>query len=99
MVLPSLLLVLVLALGAVATAAAHLSCADAARVGARALARGESAERARALALSAAPDNAEAALVVGADTAQVTVRVEFQVGPGLSLPVRAEATAPREPEV
>jgi Flp pilus assembly protein TadG len=98
MVLPSLLLVLALALGAVATAAAQLSCADAARVGARALARGESHERARALALSAAPDDAAADLALDADTAEVTVRVEFRVVPGLSLPVRAGATAPREPE-
>ena len=51
MVLPALLLVLAIALGAVGAAAAQLSCADAARIGARALARGEPPERARALAL------------------------------------------------
>ena len=99
MVLPSLLLLLAVALGAVAAAGAQLACADAARVGARALARGEGPEHARELALSVAPDSAEAELADDGATARVTVRVALDLGSVLSLPVELSGTAavPREP--
>ncbi|MFE9246960.1 TadE family type IV pilus minor pilin [Nocardiopsis sp. NPDC006938] len=98
MLLPTLMLVLAVALGAVAAAEARLSCADAARIGARALARGETSDRARALALSAAPDGARVELTEGDGTARVTVRAELRIGPLRAPPlgVRAEAAVPLE---
>ncbi len=101
MVLPSLLLVLAVLLGAVTVAAAQLACADAARLGARALARGETDQRARELALSAAPDTAEVRLVHEAGTARVTVRAELSLGPaaGPSVEVAGTAAVPLEPGV
>ena len=97
MVLPSLLLLLAVALGMIAAAGTQLACADAARVGARALARGEDPEHARELAHSVAPDHAEVELTD--DGARVTVRVTLEVGSVLSLPVTLTETAavPMEP--
>ncbi|MGW8438907.1 TadE family type IV pilus minor pilin [Nocardiopsis sp. NPDC055879] len=99
MVLPALLLVLGIALGAVAAAAAQLSCADAARIGARALARGESPERARALAMEAAPNGAHIDLTTDDDMARVTVRARVRLGPALTPPVGIDGVAavPLEP--
>ncbi|PDP88475.1 hypothetical protein CQJ94_06735 [Glycomyces fuscus] len=97
MVLPALLLVLGVALGAVQAASAQLSCADAARVGARALARGEPHDRARALALSAAPAGADVRLAEDGGMARVTVRAEPLLGPGIPLPVDGSAAVPLEP--
>ncbi|GAB3745387.1 hypothetical protein GCM10027590_63180 [Nocardiopsis nanhaiensis] len=100
MVLPSLLLMLALALGAVGAAAAQLACADAARTGARALARGESAEQARSLALSAAPDTGARVRLSETDgMARVTVRSEVRIGPlrAPSLSVEGSAAVPLEP--
>jgi Flp pilus assembly protein TadG len=97
MVLPSLLLVLAVALGAVQAASAQLSCADAARVGARALARGEPHDRARSLALTAAPDGADVHLSEDGGMARVTVRARLPFGTGISLPVDGSAAVPLEP--
>ena len=99
MVLPSLLLLLAVALGMIAAAGTQLACADAARVGARALARGEDPEHARDLAHSVAPDHAEVELTDDGVTARVTVRVTLEVGSVLSLPVTLTETAavPMEP--
>ncbi|MCP3015369.1 pilus assembly protein [Nocardiopsis dassonvillei] len=97
MVLPSLLLVLAVALGAVQAASAQLSCADAARVGARALARGEPHDRARSLALTAAPDGADVHLSEDGGMARVTVRALLPFGTGISLPVDGSAAVPLEP--
>lgn len=99
MVLPSLLLLLAVALGMIAAAGTQLACADAARVGARALARGEDPEHARDLAHSVAPDHAEVKLTDDGATARVTVRVTLEVGSVLSLPVELTETAavPMEP--
>jgi Flp pilus assembly protein TadG len=99
MVLPSLLLVLAVALGAVGAAAAQLSCADAARVGARALARGESPDYARALALSSAPDGARARLSESGGMARVTVSAEPRLGPLPAPPLEVDGSAevPLEP--
>ncbi|WP_268646104.1 TadE family type IV pilus minor pilin [Nocardiopsis sp. EMB25] len=101
MVLPSLLLVLSVLLGGVTVAAAQLACADAARVGARALARGETDHRARELALSAAPDTADVRLVREAGTVRVTVRAELRIGPVIGPPVEVvgNAAVPLEPGV
>ncbi len=99
MTLPSLLLVLGVALGAVEAASAQLACADAARVGARALARGEPPEQARALALSAAPADAEVRLAEDGGLARVTVRAGLRLGTVLALPVEVDGSAavPLEP--
>ncbi len=97
MVLPSLLLVLGLALGAVQAASAQLACADAARVGARALARGEHHDRVRALALSAAPDDAKVHLSEDGLMARVTVRAELGFGSVTTLSVDGSAAVPLEP--
>ncbi|MBE3001845.1 pilus assembly protein [Nocardiopsis sp. HNM0947] len=99
MVLPSLLLLLALCLGVVLAASAQLACSDAARVGARALARGESDDRARELALSAAPEGADIDLEGGSDMSRVTVRAELTVGSVVAVPVQLVGTAavPVEP--
>ncbi|WP_273474162.1 TadE family type IV pilus minor pilin [Nocardiopsis sinuspersici] len=99
MALPSLLLVLGVALGAVGAASAELSCADAARVGARALARGEHHDRVRALALSAAPEGADVHLSEDGGMARVTVRAEPRIGPLSALPLEVDGSAavPLEP--
>lgn len=97
MTLPSLLLVLAVALGAVQAASAQLSCADAARVGARALARGEHRDQVRALALSAAPAGADVHLSEAEGMARVTVRAGLDLGPAITLAVDGSAAVPLEP--
>lgn len=99
MALPSLLLVLGVALGALEAASAQLACADAARVGARALARGEHRDQVRALALSAAPADADVYLSEDEDTVRVTVRTELRFGPVTAFPIEVDgsAAAPLEP--
>lgn len=99
MILPSLLLLLALCLGVIMAASAQLACADAARTGAWALARGESNDRARELALSAAPESADIDLEDSSDMARVTVRAELSVGSLVSVPVQLSGTAavPVEP--
>lgn len=74
--LPALVLVLTLALGAVAVVTDHLRCVDAARVGARLLARGEDAGRVRSEVARQAPDGADISFAVGADA--ITVDVSAQ---------------------
>ena len=71
--LPALVLVLTLALGAVAVVTDHLRCVDAARVGARLLARGEDASRVRVEVARQAPDGADIGLDVGIDSITVEV--------------------------
>ncbi|MFE1170009.1 TadE family type IV pilus minor pilin [Nocardiopsis sp. NPDC058789] len=98
MLLPTLMLVLAVALGGIAAAEARLSCADAARIGARALARGEPPERARSLALSAAPEEAGVEFSEADGTARVTVRAELRIGPLRAPPISvgADAAVPLE---
>ncbi|MFL1378265.1 TadE family type IV pilus minor pilin [Nocardiopsis protaetiae] len=78
--LPALLLVLALAVGAVTAADARLACADAARVAARSLARGESEAQARHLARAAAPNGARIDLGRDGGTARVTVTTRVRFG-------------------
>ncbi len=98
--LPSLALVLGVALAAVQAAAAHLACVDAARVGARALARGEDQSTVRSQISAVAPERAEADLSEDVGFAVVIVRAPVSLGPGLPAPydVTGEATIPMEPE-
>jgi hypothetical protein len=101
MVLPVFAFLLAVALWAIAVGAAELSSVDAARDGARAAARGESADVVASVIRAAAPKGADFA--VERDGDQVTVVVRDRVGPGagplaaLPLPVAA-ATAVAQSE-
>ncbi len=100
-VLPSLVLVLALAVWAVTVAVAQLRCVDAASTGARALARDEPAALVLAAARSAGPPGARVMLGRGVDTVTVTVDAEVAwPGSALSglptLAVSGRATAARE---
>lgn len=107
-VLPVLVLVLALCLGGIATGIAQMRCVDAARAGARALARGDSTAQAVELARAAAPAGASIDVdrqpnpSAGTVVVQVHGRVSLLGGWGghlLSLPVGATATAPLESAV
>ena len=74
-VLPAVLAVLVLCLWAVLMVGQQVRCIDAARAGARALARGEPAELAESVARQAAPEGARVSIRVSGDTAVVEVRL------------------------
>ena len=74
--LPALVLVLTLALAAVATATDQVRCVDAARTGARLLARGEPVDVVRRDIAKQAPDDASITLEVGADAVRVEVVAE-----------------------
>jgi hypothetical protein len=98
-VLPAVLLVLAVALSAVGLAIDQIRCLDAARVGARAAARGDSAGAVAAVALRAAPPGAQVA--TGGSGALVTVTVtapEGRLAGLVPVAVRpgASATAQRE---
>lgn len=91
-----------LALGlvwALMAAAAQIQCVDAARAGARAAARGESAADVRGAALAAAPRRADVAVAREGDLVRVRVRAAAP-GPGsLSLDLGGEAVALAEETV
>ena len=97
-VLPVLLVVLAAAIWVLASVAGQLRCVDAARVGARAAARGDVTQDVTAAAARVAPAGAQVRVVRSGD--EVTVEVAAQVQPfGAALSrlpatsVRAEATA------
>ncbi|HEY4007795.1 MAG TPA: TadE family type IV pilus minor pilin [Pseudonocardia sp.] len=91
----SLTVVLALALGAVAAAGAQMRCLDAAREGARLVARGEP-ERARTAAATIAPTGASFDVRTAGD--EVTVRVSSRlVGPLPGLTVSGLAVGVLEP--
>ncbi|MFW5472645.1 TadE family type IV pilus minor pilin [Knoellia sp. CPCC 206450] len=71
--LPALILVLTLALAAVASATDRVRCVDAARTGARLLARGEPVEAVRRDVAKQAPDDARIVLDVGPEAVRVEV--------------------------
>jgi hypothetical protein len=75
--LPSLVLVLAVALAAVDLGLAQVRCVDAARLGARLLARGEPASTVLAEVRAAAPDGAR--VMVGTSAGRVTVSVRGAV--------------------
>lgn len=77
--LPVLVLLFALLLWGIAAITAQLRCVDAARIGARAAARGEGEARTVALARAAAP--AGARVLVTRSGQRVTVRVAASVGP------------------
>src|SRR5690625_4529873 len=71
--LPSLVLVLGVALAAVQAGAIHVAGVDAASTGARALARGDSEQAVRAAVARTAPDSAEVKMGEDTEMARVTV--------------------------
>lgn len=100
--LPALVLVTALALWGLALASAQLACADAARTGARAAARGESLAAVRELVVKAVPQGAT--VKVSRDEATVHVDVSASIRPpgaaGLpAMTVHAHAAAATEPGV
>ncbi|GAA4410023.1 hypothetical protein GCM10023168_29250 [Fodinibacter luteus] len=98
--LPSLVLVLAVALAAVDLGLAQVRCVDAARVGARLLARGEPRDVVLRAAGRAAPPGAQ--VVLASDDGQVSVSVTGRV-PGVLAPLgildppRSTAVARSEP--
>lgn len=74
--LPALILLLTLALAGVSTATDHMRCVDAARTGARLLARGETGDVVRRDVARQAPDGARITLDVAADAVRVEVVAE-----------------------
>ena len=97
--LPALVLVLALALGAVAVVTDHMRCVDAARVGARLLARGEDLARVRSEVARQAPGGADIRFEVGTDS--ITVAVSAQPPPlirALGVSARPRGVAHAVPE-
>ena len=93
-VLPAVVLVLALSVGALGLASDQIRCVDAARAGARAAARGDSAEAVILVASRAAPSDAVVSLAATADIVSVSVVAGPRVAASL-LPtwIRASSTA------
>lgn len=98
-VLPVLVFVLAAALAAVSVVTAQMRCADAAREGARAAARGESDAAIQDIAASSAPAGSAVSVTRDGDRAIVEVRASVPLFPGLgpSMTVTDSATAALEP--
>lgn len=97
--LPSLVLVLGVALAAVEAVTVQLACIDAARTGARALARGESDRAVQALVARVAPEAASTELSEDGAFARVVVSAPVRLGAEVTVPIDVvgEAATPREP--
>lgn len=97
-VLPALMAVLAMAIGVVVAVGAQLRCVDAARVGARAAARGDSDAAIRSATTAVAPRGAVVTIRRRAGLVDVTVAARV-LGTGLlpAVPVDATATAEQEP--
>jgi hypothetical protein len=99
--MPALVVVLVLAMVAVGASTAQLRCAAAAREVARAVARGEAADAARAAGLSSAPSGSVIQIERSGELMVVQVRARVHLpGPvlhGIGWTVRADAAAALEP--
>ena len=74
--LPAVMVVLVVALTAVGAVADQLRCVDAARTGARLLARGEEVSRVEAVVARQAPEGADIDLRVGPSEVEAAVTAE-----------------------
>lgn len=97
--LPALVLVLTLGLGAVAALTDHLRCVDAARTGARLLARGEDVEQVRRQVADQAPDGARISFEVGAERVRAEVSADLPaVLSGLGVGARPHGVAHAVPE-
>lgn len=98
--LPALVLVLTLGLGAVAAVTDQLRCVDAARTGARLLARGEPVGQVRLQVARQAPDRAHIVLEVAADSVRAEVSSDLpSVLSGLGAGARPHGVATALPEV
>jgi hypothetical protein len=91
-VLPALVLVTALCVWAVLVVAVHVQCLDAARTGARALARDEPVAAVRAMVEASGPQDAEVEVVrLGPDLVAVQVRARvglpgpWRAGPGVTV--------------
>ena len=93
-VLPAVVLVLALSVGALGLASDQIRCVDAARAGARAAARGDSAQAVILVASRAAPSDAVVSLATSADVVSVSVVSGPRVAASL-LPawIRTSSTA------
>lgn len=97
--LPALFAVLGLALWAVSAAGTAMACEDAARAGARAAARGDSAEAVRALVERAGPRDAQLSMRTDGRLVTVTVRARVRPPGPIRLPgfaVHGDAVAELE---
>jgi hypothetical protein len=98
--LPTLVTVLFMAVWVVGAVNAQARCAEAARIGARAAARGETEEVVRAWAQRAAPAGATVTVSRAGEAVRVDVRADFTGGASRSIlppvPVSASAVAPSE---
>ena len=95
--LPAVVLVLALCLGGISLGIDQIRCVDAARLGARALARGETSAVVRDLAGRAGPSGAVVTVSTGGPEVRVEVSVRRQVwglAPGFA--VRSISMAQRE---
>ncbi len=95
-VIPVLLLVLAVVLSALSVGVDQLRCVDAARVGARSAARGDSTAKSTDLARASAPTGARVGVQVGGELAVVSVAVHRQVAWLVGVDVVSTATAPVE---
>ena len=97
--LPALVLVLTLGLGAVTAVTDQLRCVDAARTGARLLARGERVGEVRRQVAEQAPGDARISLDVGGDSVRVEVSADLpRVLTGLGVGARPHGVAHAVPE-
>lgn len=71
--LPAVVFVLLVALGALSAGLDQIRCADAARVAARAAARGDAPSQVRQQGLRVAPQHAQVSVVISGDQVRVTV--------------------------
>ncbi|MET7458835.1 TadE family type IV pilus minor pilin [Nonomuraea sp. NPDC005501] len=93
-VLPALMVVLAAALWTVQAVGAQLECVDAARVGARAAARGEPLDQVRELVRSATRSDAQVEVRRGPERTHVKVAVDVRPAGGAAFPaIRVSASA------
>jgi hypothetical protein len=97
--LPALAVVLALAMWAVGAVSAQLRCVDAARLAARAVARGDDRSAATDRAVGAAPPGAVVTVTTSGELVTVVVRARrplvggWGAGPGVEVEGRATADA------
>jgi hypothetical protein len=98
-VMPAVVLVLALSVGAMGVALDQVRCVDAARAGARAASRGDSSAAVILVARRAAPAHAVVSTAIAGDLVQVSVVSRPRVAPGLLpgwLQASSTASAARE---
>ncbi|MEU9863002.1 TadE family type IV pilus minor pilin [Streptomyces sp. NPDC047971] len=99
MALPALVVFTMALVWALAAAAAQIQCVDAARAGARAVARSEPVAGAEAAARAAAPEGAKVGVTRSGELWRVTVEVSAPGPGGMGLTLRAGAAALAEDTV